>query len=229
MLDINELKEVLPETMAKNLKEADIAALARDLGSVETVRTFREGFLGYRNVIGMGKFDLNEYTNAVKFMTYVAMGCTNKDAYAYTFPERMKRYELNNVSEKAVSAYVSGYNRSKLIVEMRKQFAIPVYILNSDVPQKAINRLLTVIEKSKNDLAVVKACEALIVACAPPVDTKLTVDVNIKQDDEFEDMKKRIRDVSSMQRQIIEDGKVSARVVAEHRILEGSAHVIDVD
>lgn len=221
MLSIKEMKELVPQSMAKGLTEDKIADLVRTLGNPETLRIFRDSFITYRNLADKGNYSLDEYINAVKYMTYIAMGCNNKKAYTYTFPERMERLRQLGKSNHAISAHVAGYGRSKLITEMRKQFAVPLYIMNLDVPQKVVHELMGILKNSRNDLARVKAADTLLAHLAPPVDTKISVEVGVKHDSEYEDMMASMRETAAAQRAAIEAGQLTARDVAESRIIEG--------
>lgn len=219
LLSYDEIKEILPTTIGKNLHPEAVLQLTRDMGSTEAVEAFRDNALGYRNVLEKGKFSAAEYFAAVKFMTYRAMGHNNRECYELTFPDRVERLKKDRKYGN-VNAYVHAYTRSRLIELMTRQFSVPLYLLYHDRAHEAIETLATImVDQKANTMARVKAADSLLAHLAPPVDTKLDVQVSVKQTDEFDAIIGNIADIAKHQRTSIGDGRSTAKEIAEARIV----------
>src|SRR5690606_8245933 len=103
--------------------------------------SIRENFISYSAVLKEGRFKLDEYLNAVAYVSYKIMGNTNQDAYAKTFPARYQSLVARGASSKDISSYVAMYNKGKLVNMILEQTLVPSWVLNQDLHQKAINRL----------------------------------------------------------------------------------------
>lgn len=219
VLSLSELREVLPRSLGKGMTEESVLDLARSLESQENIEAFREGFISYRNVLESGKFTTAEYINAVKFMMYRSQNFTKQDSWKFTFPEKVERLTREGRMGQ-LSSYVAAYSRSRLVELMTKQMAIPLYLLNMDAPQEAINRLLKTIRNPKaSDRDANEAARVLLDKLAPPTEAKVSIEVGVKHDDEYTDMLRSISETAARQQRLIELGMASAQSTAEDRIV----------
>lgn len=219
ILSYDEIKEILPATIGKDLHPEAVLQLTRDMGSTEAVQAFRDNALGYRNVLEKGKFSAAEYFAAVKYMTYKAMGHNNRECYELTFPDRIERLKKDHKYSN-VNSYVHAYSRSRLIDLMTRQFSVPLYLLYHDKAHEAVETLASIMTDTKaNTMARVKAADSLLAHLAPPVDTKLDVQVSVKQTDEYDAIIGNISDIARHQRTSIDDGHRTAKEIAEARIV----------
>ena len=133
------LAQVLPKHMQKRLNAATVGELNRILTSVDERERFKDTFIGYTSVLMEGKYSIQQYIDAVKYVSYKHMGDTNLNAFKKTFPNKILRYKQDGKNVEQINSFVSGYNKTKLVTSMMKQSAIPLYVLNQDAAQEAIN------------------------------------------------------------------------------------------
>lgn len=221
------LAQVLPKHMQKRLNAATVGELNRILTSVDERERFKDTFIGYTSVLMEGKYSIQQYIDAVKYVSYKHMGDTNLNAFKKTFPNKILRYKQDGKNVEQINSFVSGYNKTKLVTSMMKQSAIPLYVLNQDAAQEAINAQLKIIRTSSNDLAIVKAADSLLSHLAPPVETKIAVAMGIQETPLFDQFREETRRLAEQQRALIEQGVYTAKEIAAMPIV-GEATYVDV-
>lgn len=139
MLTVDELKQALPPA----LRTAATQGLADMVNSIttdpEAAQNIRENFVGYTHVLKEGRFKTEDYVSGVAYVTFKLMGYTNQESYKRTFPARYQALVARGATDKDISAYVSAYNKNKLVNMILEQTLVPVWVLNQDLYQKAIN------------------------------------------------------------------------------------------
>ena len=85
---------------------------------------FKENFVSYVSVMQQGKYSMDEYKNAVHFVTQKLLGNKDIDAYISVFPERYQRLLDNGVERNKMSPYVSAYRKNKLVAANGKWYTI---------------------------------------------------------------------------------------------------------
>ena len=158
LLTVEQFQQALPDKMKKSVNQEVIDSINATLSDPESFEYYRNNLLSYARVIQDGKFKLPEYINAVRYVSYKLMGCTNIEAYSRTFPDKIQRFNLQGVTGKDVASYVTAYNKTKLVNLIYEQSLIPSYVLNQDLYQKALNvqaelMLTAKSEKVKSDAA----------------------------------------------------------------------------
>ena len=181
--------------------------------------------MNYNTVLQEGKYTVTAYVSAVMYVSYKMMGYSNKDAFARTFPEKMDRYRKERKSQGEIDNFVSGYNRTKMVVALTTKARVPAYILNMDIHQEAINKLADVMRHGKNEMAVVKAASDLMNYLTPPEDTAIKVDVGIEHSF-LSNVKDAVKDLVAQQRAAIASGSTTAVDMANAKIIQG--HAVEV-
>ena len=88
MLTVDNIKEALPAHL-KNSASQNLADHVNQIAQdPEVAEHVRNNFISYTAVLTQGKFQVEEYINAVAYVSYKIMGYTNKESYARTFPQR---------------------------------------------------------------------------------------------------------------------------------------------
>lgn len=227
MIDTNELLATLPKNMQRNFNAATMAEITSALTDKDERERFKENFISYSSVLLDGKYSVQQYVDAVKYVSYKHFGLTNLDAFKRTFPLKMARYKREGKNIEKINSFVSGYNKTKLVTSIFKQSAVPLYILNQDAAQEAINAQLRILRTSSNDLAVVKAADSLLSHLAPPVETQVAVRLDTGDNSLLEDFRNETRDLAKLQQNLIKQGHYTAAQIAEMRIV-GEAEYVDV-
>lgn len=224
------LRNSVPESYRRGINKATLVMVAESLESPEEMEIFKENFITFSSVLsGNTNYSLQQYIDAVKYVSFKLMGLKNIECYARTFPERMLRLRREGKSEKDITAYVSGYNTSQLITRLMAQSVIPIHILNQGAVQEAINAQLAIIHHSKNDLAVVKAADSLLNHCKPPVETKMSLDINTADKDALSALVEATRNLAKSQRTDVLNNTRTVRDVAEDPLFRPPVTVDHVD
>lgn len=180
---------------------------------------FKENLLSYTSVLQSGKYKLASYVDAVKYVSFKLMGLSNQDAYAKTFPNRMNTLIAEGASDKAISAYVAAYNKTKLVNAIWEQTLIPTWVLNAATRQKAINVQSELMLTAKSEKVRCDAAATLIRELAPPETAKLEVDIGIKENSSIEELRQAALELATQQRKLIEGRQLSAEDVAHSKIV----------
>lgn len=227
MINNDDLVATLPKNMQRNFNNATMSEIMSALTDKDERERFKENFIGYSSVLIEGKYSVQQYVDAVKYVSYKHGGLNNYEAFKRTFPQKMARYKAEGKSMEKIHPFVSGYNKTKLVAAILKQSAIPLYILNQDAAQEAINAQLRILRTSTNDLAVVKAADSLLSHLAPPVETQVAVKIGMEDNSLLDDFRNETRDLAKLQQDLIKQGHYTAKQIAEMRIV-GEAEYVDV-
>lgn len=112
-----------------------------------------EQFLTHIGVIKKFKVSLEDYINAVKYVTLVG-NLSNRKAWEIVFPDRLARAEekirINKEKEARgekfvkvnIDSHVSNYNKTPLVVELRSRASIALDIVLAPVRQRMAMKLV---------------------------------------------------------------------------------------
>lgn len=222
MLDIDKVKETLPARLKNNVTQ-DLVDKLNTISSDPThCEIIKENFVGYVNTLQNGKYKIEDYMNAVAYVSYKLMGYSNQDSYFRTFPDRHARLVANGASAKDISSYVSSYNKNKLVNNILEQSLIPVWILNQDAVQKAINTQVEIMSDGDNSaIARTQAANSLLTHLAKPKEAaNIQLNIGTQESEVLKDLNAAMEKMAKQQIELIERG-VSAKEIAEATIIEG--------
>ena len=202
-----QFKEALPPGMKKSINPLLIMRINNILDSPDEWEMFKENLLSYVSVLQQGKFKMDSYINAVRYVSYKVMGCTNKDAYRKTFPEKYQRFIAEGVSAKDIASYSTAYNKSKLVNLIFEQTLIPTHILNAPLFQKAINvqaEIMTDTEVSPKTRS--EAANSLLTHLKAPETKKMELDIGISHNSVIDDYQAAMTKMVEQQMKLINAG-----------------------
>ena len=214
-----EFKQALPDRFKKTVSDELVNAINKKLDNPEMLEVFRENLLGYTHVLKEGRFKMEGYIDAVKYVSYKLMGKTNIDAFSLVFPDRIKQWNANQMLPKDMASYISGYNKSKLVNLIYEQTLIPMHVLNRDNYQRAINAQLNLMINAKSEIARVQAANSVMTHCKPPETTKIELEINDKEDSTIDALRQSTAELVAMQRAMIEAGVKNAEQTARQPIV----------
>lgn len=193
-------------------------------GGEDKEEVYRDNIIGYMAVLTDpdSKVRVGDYLNAVKYVTNKLAGLSNKDAYKLAFPERVERIIKGGGTEKDISAFVSMYTKSKLVVKMLQQSLVPTYLVNADLWQEALNVEATLMREARSEKVRSDAAAKILDVLKPPEAAKLEIDIGIKQDSSVSELREAARELAKAQRLALENGEVGARDLAEAKLISGS-------
>lgn len=231
MMTVDELKTALPAHM-KHSATQDLADLVNSACTdPEFARGLRENIVSYMSVLKEGRFKVTDYVSAVVYVSYKLMGYSNQDSYKRTFPQRYTDLVAAGADEKTISAYVSAYNKGKLVNLILEQSLIPIWVLNQDVAQKAINHLVTLMTTANSEKVQGEAAATLLMHLKKPESRQVELNLNLPESSGMKELTDLLGDLALKQRELIQAG-MSTREIAHQKLvpsgsdIEGSA--IDV-
>lgn len=228
-LTIDQFKDALPAKVKKSVNQELIDQINGTLSQPELYESYRENLVSYTSVMADGKFKIESYIDAVKYVSHKLLGCTNMEAYIKTFPDKYQDFVNNGVSSKDIASYVTAYNKGKLVNLIFGQTMVPFHVLNQDLYQKALNvqaALMTdntVSPKVRSD-----AANSLLTHLKPPEAIKIEMDIGVKEDSAIAALRASTLELSRQQRMAIEAGAMNAEQTAHSKLVidMGDAEVV---
>lgn len=218
-LTIDQFRKVLPNKVKKSISQELVDQVNQTLSEPELFLAYRDNLLSYTNVMADGRFKIEDYVNAVRYVSHKLMGSTNIDAYIKTFPDRYQYHLANNTSDKDISSYVSSYNKNKLVNLIYEQTIIPTAVLNQDLYQEALNTQAELMRSAKSEKVRTDAANSLLVHLKMPETQKIELDIGMKEDDSIKQLRESTLALVRQQRMMIESGAMNAQEVANSKII----------
>jgi hypothetical protein len=218
-MDIDVFKRAMPKQFRGKITDKvmnDINNAFKDEASKEM---YRDNLISFTHVMKNGKFKMEQYISAVKYVGFKVMGNSNIEAYTKTFPDRYKKYLATGTSQKDIASYVTSYNKNMLVNLIYAQTLIPTHILNASVRQDAINKQASIMNNPEASFKVQsEAANSLLTHLKPP-ETKIELDVNIAADSTLKDLVATTEKLVAQQSLMLEKGLIDAKTVAHTPLL----------
>jgi len=226
MLTYDVVKDVLPKNQKSLVTKELVDKLNEFDEDPELVGSFKENFLGYTEVLKSGKFKINDYINAVRFVSYKLLGKSDIDAYATVFPDRYQSLIDQGLSRDQMSPYTNAYKTNKLVVQIMEQTLVPDYILNAPLRQQMLNEAANIALNGRSEMAKVNAINAVLNHTKAPETTKIEMDIGTKENDVIAELRSVTQELAKKSKLAIESGVSSTKDIAESKIF---ADIIDAE
>jgi hypothetical protein len=225
-LTADQFRMALPDKVKKSVNQELIDQINATLSEPELYEQYRENLLSYTKVMQDGRFKVDSYVHAVKYVSHKLMGCTNIEAYTKTFPDKYDRFVQQGVTSKDIASYVTAYNKSKLVNLIFEQTMIPSYVLNQDLYQRALNVQADLMVNAQSEKVRTDAANSLLTHLKMPETQKVELDINVREDSSIAALRKATMELAAQQRLSIQSGQVNAQDVAHSRVVHD---VVDVE
>ena len=220
MLTVDDLKLALPA----NLKTAATQSLADMVNNITTdpemARNIRDNFVGYTHVLKEGRFKTEDYLSGVAYVSYKLMGYTNQESYKRTFPARYQALVAKGATEKDISAYVSSYNKNKLVNMILEQTLVPVWVLNQDLYQKAINVQANLMLTANSEKVRTDAANSLLTHLKKPETKQIELSLAVPENAGMDELKTLLTSLAHRQQEMIAQG-VTTKEIAHQSFANG--------
>lgn len=232
-LTTTQFKDALPKTMRKRINDELVQTVNDALTDEDTREYLRDNILSYVSVMQEGRFKVLSYVDAVKYVSYKVMGDTNLKAYEKVFPDKIADWRLRGVEPKDINSYVTAYNKTKLVNLIYAQTMVPIYVLNQDKVQCAINTLtglmndVDVSPKVRSDSAI-----GLLTHLKAPETAKVELDLGIDRGSVIDDYEAAMRKMVETQKEMIRAGgdlKDITNASIKRPVIEGEVNVVNRD
>lgn len=224
-LTLDQFKLALPDKVKKSVNQELVDQINATLSEPELFEAYRDNLLSYTRVMADGRFKVQEYLNAVKYVSHKLMGCTNIEAYTKTFPDKYARFVAQGVAAKDIASYVTAYNKSKLVNLIFEQTLIPSYVLNQDLYQKALNVQADLMVNAKSEKVRADAANSLLTHLKQPEKQKVELEIGVKEDSSINALRQATLELAKAQRLALQAGQTSALEVAQSKLVG----VVDVE
>jgi hypothetical protein len=222
-LTVEAFRAALPDKLKKSVNQELIDQIDKTLADPDMFEAYRDNLMSYTHVMADGKFKMESYIYAVKYVSHKLMGATNIAAYIKTFPDKYADFVSRGVDSKDIASYVTAYNKSKLVNLIMEQTLIPSYVLNQDLYQKALNVQAELMLTAKSEKVRSDAANSLLTQLKMPETQKVELNVGFKEDGSIAALRATTLELAKQQRLMIEAGAMNAQQVAHTKL------VIDVD
>ena len=224
MLTIDQFKTALPDKVKKSVNQELIDQINKTLSEPELYEAYRDNLMSYTKVMADGRFKIQNYIDAVKYVSHKLMGCSNIEAYTKTFPDKYQNFLAQGVAAKDIASYVTAYNKSKLVNLIFEQTLIPAYVLNQDLYQKALNTQAELMITAKSEKVRCDAANSLLTHLKMPETQKVELEIGVKEDSSIAALRATTLELARQQRLMVESGAMNAQEVAHGKlIIEGEA------
>lgn len=220
-LTIDELRAALPDTVRKSVTDTVLQNINKAISDPAFYGQYRENLLTYAHVMREGKYKLESYLDAVRYVSYKLMGLNNQDAYIKTFPERYNYFMQKGTTAKAISSYVHAYHNNKLVGLIMEQAMIPVHILGRDYFWKAVQTQAEIMMTATSEKVRSDAANSLMSHLKPPETKKVELDINHKDDGTLDALRAAVGNLVQAQQDTIRSGAQTAGQIAGGRLIEG--------
>lgn len=226
MIEIDVVKKLVPRSQRTLITEEFLQTIEDIAKDSKLGELYKENFITYLNVLSKGKYKMEDYLSAVKYISFKLLNYTNIDAYASTFPERYQR--LKDEGQTQIDSYVSMYNKNKLVMQIYEQTLIPTYVLNAPLHQEALTELAKMIsDPDVRGMTKVKACETILQYTKAPEIIKNELVIGIEQQDTIADLREVTENLASTYKNLLESGAKTLKEIAEDNIVDARYEVVD--
>jgi len=216
MLTLPQVQESLPTNFRKNITQDMVDQLNSLSEDTEEARNIRDNFISFSSILQEGRYRLGDYVKAVMYVSHKIMGRTNHEAYKLTFPERYQPMVDQGKEQKDISSIISAYNRGQLVTRITEQAMVPVWLMNHNHFQDAINVQVSLMnDTGVSDKVRSDAANSLLTHLKRPEVNKAELSIEVKQSDGMEAMERALVEISEKQLAAIEhDPSTSANDIA---------------
>lgn len=218
MLTVEQFQQALPLKVKKSVNQELIDRINTTLSNPEEYEAYRENLLSYTRVMADGRFKIQNYVDAVRYVSFKLMGDSNIAAYTKTFPDKIQRFTQQNVDPKDIASYVSAYNKSKLVNLIFEQTLIPSYVLNQDLYQKALNVQAELMMTAKSEKVRTEAANSLLNQLKMPEVKKVELDIGIKEDSSIAALRQATLEYAKQTRLAMQAGQIGAKEAAHQKL-----------
>lgn len=227
VLTAEQFRLALPEKMKKSVNQELIDRINATLADPSMYENYRDNLVSYTSIMQDGKFTIDQYINAVKYVSHKLMGSSNIEAYSKTFPEKITDFNARGVEAKDIASYVTAYNKSKLVNLIFEQTMVPSYVLNQDLYQKALNVQAELMITAKSEKVRSDAANSLLTHLKVPEAQKVELSIGMREDNSIAQLRQATLELARQQRIAIESGVMNAQDVAHLKIMQ--PEIIDAD
>ena len=218
-LTVSEVAKALPPNLKGAATQAFVDQINNIVSDPVVADQVRTNFISYTKVLQDGKFKTEDYLHAVTYVSFKLMGMSNQDAYFRTFPARHAALVAKGTQAKDIAAYVSAYNRGKLVNMILEQTLVPSWVLNQDLYQQALNTQAQLMVNSPSDMVRTNAANSILTHLAKPKEVGALINIDMRENSGMNELRDTLTKLATQQQELIRSG-VTAKAIAEQTIID---------
>lgn len=218
-LTVTDVAKALPPNLKGAATQTFVDQINNIVNDPVVAEQVRNNFISYTKVLQDGKFKTEDYLHAVTYVSFKLMGMSNQDAYFRTFPQRHAALVAKGTQTKDIAAYVSAYNRGKLVNMILEQTLVPSWVLNQDLYQQALNTQAQLMISSPSDMVRTQAANSLLTHLSKPKEAGPLVSIDLRENSGMNELKDTLTKLAVQQQELIRAG-VSPKAIAEQTIID---------
>ena len=223
-----QFKASLPKGLNKGIPKKVLDDINDMIAKGEEGDVFKENLMSHNHLLKEGKFSLEQYVNAVKYISYRLLNNSQRRAYELTFPDKVTDWLATGTDEKAISSYVHAYNNSKLVMRLYDVTLVPFHLLNMPLRQEALmveaklmrGGIDNLTGKPISHIVQERAARTVLEMLAPPENTQTELQLKVRETEETNELKSALADLAKAQKEMLEKGG-NLKEVAESTIVNG--------
>ena len=219
-ITMEQFQKVLPAKVRKTINPVIIDGINKAISDPAMRENYRDNLLGYVNVMMDGRFKIQSYIDAVRYVSYKLMGDSNIKAYTKAFPDRYQAHVVSGTSDKDIASYITAYNKNKLVNLIFEQTLVPSHVLNADMYQKALNVQAALMTDDKISPKVRSdAANSILTHLKRPETQQVELNIGIKEDQSIIDLRQATLELVKKQKESLSLGALNAQEVAHSNIV----------
>lgn len=227
-LTMEQFKKVLPKQIRFMANQNLIDEVNKIIGGNSEIKeNFRENIISYVSVMRGGKFKVQQYIDAVKYISFKLLGDTNESSYAKTFPDRYQHCIDRKMARRDISGYVAAYNKNKLVNLIYAQTLVPMHVLNSGIYQEALNCQVELMHQAKSEKVRCDAANSILVQLRAPETQKIELDIAVKEDSAIDALRESTLRLVAQQKLALQAGAMDAKDMAHSKLVMADPEVIE--
>lgn len=219
LLTLDTFQRAMPKQIKTRITQEMIDDVNNLLVDPILRESYRDNLLSFTSVMKEGKYKIQDYLNAVRYVSFKLIGCSNIEAYTKTFPSRFQRLCNEGADDKTIASYVTAYNKTQLVNKIMEQTLVPVHVLNADLHQKAINHTAYLMLHAKSEKVQADCARNLMETLKSPETQKIELDIGLKNNDAIDELRELTAELAARQRDEIRAGNSTAKDIAHAPLL----------
>lgn len=218
-ITVEQLATALPPKLKSSATQALADRINNAVSDPILAEQMRNNFISYVGIMKDGSYKMDDYLNAVMYVSYKLMGMSNQDAYFRTFPARHQALLAKGTSSKDIGAYVYAYNKGKLVNSIMEQTLVPSWVLNQHLYQEALNVQADLMHNAMSEMVRTTAANSILTQLQKPKEAGPLINIDLNESSGMNELKDLLGKMAKQQVSLIESG-VSVESIASQKIID---------
>ena len=228
MLTLQELQSAVPVGLRTSVTQDFVDRVNGAASDPIVAENIRNNCISYTGVLKEGRFKLEDYLNAVTFVSWRLMGMSAREAYMKTFPQRYQALVARGAKDKDIAAYVGVYNSGKLVQLILEQTLTPTWVLNHDIYQKAINTQADLMMNAKSEKVRSDAANSILTHLKRPEKAQVEISIGEAENSGMKELRDMLTSLAVRQQELITKG-APTQEIAHQRLVPRETDIVDAE